>query len=338
MFERLGYRGHWSGTSQVDPRNFTYEIQVSLWDCEEVGSVCGKVIYPDVYEDEVCPGKPLPLLLHPTLRAFAAIITFLIFASAATWTLLNPKGEPTQNELLGGADRQCSTIVPGVPLDDEFDDCWGFDEFIPEASSCAITAFCRTYMPEEISEKQCEELCVPYLDGDVFVPDAPDACCVQQEEEGECTCACVPPVPTGVDFILLSPTLAYYNWGTDRVLARLYRTCPQNDYATCILTCPTGSVDFGLCLEACQETCPPSLNAAANDQANASPINAGAIAGIVAASVAGVAVVGAIYRAKTPKRSSGHVELLGPFPKCGREQALTLVEGGSAESYEVASV
>jgi len=131
LFERLGYRGHWSGTSQVDPRNFTYEIQVSLWDCEEVGSVCGKVIYPDVYEDEVCP---------------------------ATWTLLNPKGEPTQNELLGGADRQCSTIVPGVPLDDEFDDCWGFDEFIPEASSCAITPFCRTYKPEEISDEQCAEL------------------------------------------------------------------------------------------------------------------------------------------------------------------------------------
>jgi hypothetical protein len=256
-----------------------------------------------------------------------------------TWTLANPKGIPTENTFYNEDDmgiRKCSDVAPamelGHQLGDEFGDCWGFGEAMPPWSICANEVSCRT--------DECNELCLPCVDngGLSMLLDAPGRCCFQ-EALGECGCPCILTGKIPADFVLLSPTQAHYNWGTDRVLATLARVCPQDDYAVCISMCPSDSIDFDLCLETCSFSCPPSLNAATNDQANTPPVSPGAmaIAGImVAAAVAGAVIVGSIYHAKKSKQLSGHdVQLLVLEP---REQALAPAEMAPVKSFEVASV
>jgi hypothetical protein len=75
LLNRLSQRGFWVGTSAQDPRNYTYEIVLSLWNnCEEVGSTCGGVIYPFIYEDDPCPGRFL--LFFRKFRKFPSFRNF----------------------------------------------------------------------------------------------------------------------------------------------------------------------------------------------------------------------------------------------------------------------
>jgi len=109
LLERLEYRGTWGGTTEEDPRNFTYDILVSLWACDNVDDVCGQVQYPDLYPD--------------------------IDPCAGTWTLQHERGTPASGELPGlgePGERICHEIpTPGVPLAEGFNDCWAFYEDIP---------------------------------------------------------------------------------------------------------------------------------------------------------------------------------------------------------------
>jgi hypothetical protein len=184
----------------------------------------------------------------------------------------------------------------------------------------------RSQNEELLSDADCEEACLPI------------------DDTGKCptdVCDCVPGPVAPVDFVLLSPTQAFYRWGGDRVVAYLKRACPQNDLHFCIRTCPpSDSNDRDLCLESCQELCTDtsSANTQSSDGLSSAGLTAAAI--VAAAAVAGVAVAATVYRARSrPENMSGHVKLLDPAPVGTQtDRSLEAIEGSSFQSFEIASV
>ncbi len=281
---------------------------------------------------------------------FKNILPVLFFSSYILIQILVLSGHYN----IGTKDRVCSDTLPaGVEREDDFDDCWGFRELLPADSQCSPIPFCRSvFYPARslhviwlsllafqwrvyrsqnealLSDADCDDACLP------DTGNCPTAACT-------CNPGRVPPV----DFVLLSPTQAYYRWGGARVLAYLKRACPRNDLQFCIRTCPpSDSDDHDLCLESCKELCTRTITditSSAKDQSsNDSSAGLTAAAIVVAAAVVSVAVAATAYRVRRlPESMSGLVKLLDPVPVGTQpEISLEAIDGSSFQSFEIASV
>ncbi len=206
--------------------------------------------------------------------------------------LAKPKGV-TNYGPLGQGQEPKTCLDFGLDVGDDFDDCWGLDELIPESSECAVRDSCRTFDLGLVSQEECNALCLPLEDTESW---GPDGICCAPLIPGECPCSCIPGGRSIVNIFLLSPTELYYDWGEGRVLATLTRQCPQNNTESCTLACPYDSANYDLCLEFCQTLCPPDIMIAAT---NTRELGDGDIAGIfMAGALATLVIVVAAHRLK----------------------------------------